>query len=87
MTPKTIDDFTQELKAEYPTLSKSIDDQSVTLSSGEYTSTISEWASIKLAEQNKALADITQAEQAATDKAALLEQLGITADQAKLLLS
>ena len=39
---------------------------------------------LRVAEQNQSILD---AEQAATDKAALLAKLGITADEAKLLLS
>lgn len=39
---------------------------------------------LRVAEQNQSILD---AEQAATDKAALLDKLGITADEAKLLLS
>jgi hypothetical protein len=39
------------------------------------------------AEQAKAAAKATEAENAATEKAALLTRLGITADEAKLLLS
>ena len=46
---------------------------------------------IEFAAHNKAITDLQTAEetiaQAATDKAALLERLGISADEAKLLLS
>ena len=83
MTPKTIDDFTQELKAQYPTLSKSIDNETIALSSKEYETTIAEWADNQVADETKAV----EAAQAATDKAALLTRLGLTADEAKLLLS
>jgi hypothetical protein len=40
-----------------------------------------------LADQELQLAEKAEAEQAAADKAALLAKLGITADEAKLLLS
>ena len=83
MTLKTIEQFTQELKAKYPTLSKSIDNETVALSSEEYEITIAEWANNQLADETKS-AEIAQA---VTDKAALLAKLGITADEAKLLLS
>ena len=84
MTPKTIDDFTQELKAQYPTLSKSINNETVALSSKEYEITIAEWANNQLANQAKAAA----VEQAATDKAsatAKFEALGLTANDLKAL--
>ena len=87
MTQKTLADFTQELKAEYPTLTKGNNDNVVTLESDEYESVIAEWAETKLAEQEKEATDAAAAIQAEADKAALLAKLGITADEAKLLLS
>ena len=53
------------------------------LTSAEYEVQVAEWADGRLAK----LAQAAAAEQAAIDKAALLKRLGITADEAKLLLS
>lgn len=77
-----------ELKAKYPTL-KTGDDLTgyVELSADEYEQKITDWANAELA-QEAALADeLAKAEAAATAKKALLDRLGITADEAKLLLS
>ena len=53
------------------------------LTSAEYEVQVAEWADGRLAK----LAQIAAAEQAATDKAALLAKMGLSADEAKLLLS
>ena len=72
------------IKAENPTLQVGNDEQGYTqLSAADYEATIAQWADARLAKEAKA----AEAEQAATDKAALLAKLGITADEAKLLLS
>jgi len=69
------------LKAEYPTLQIGDDERGYKdLSSADYEATIVRWA------ENQ-IADEAQDAQAASDKAALLAKLGITADEAKLLLS
>lgn len=72
-----------QLKAEYPTLSKGINDEVVELDAKEYEALIAEWADIELAKE------AAEAEEAAKviAKAALLERLGITEDEAKLLLA
>ena len=73
-----------KLKAEYPTLKTGDDEQGYTdLSPAEYEATIESWAENYLADKAQAEAAL----QAETDKAALLAKLGITADEAKLLLS
>ena len=72
------------LKAEYPTLKTGNDDEGYTdLKSADYETQINAWADNLLAEEAKA------AEEAKTEtaKAALLKRLGITADEAALLLS
>ena len=72
------------LKIEYPTLRSGDDQRGYTdLSPADYEATITQWADSQLADEAKA----SEAEQAAADKAALLTKLGITADEAKLLLS
>jgi len=72
------------IKAENPTLQIGDDDSGYTqLSAAEYEATIVQWAEARLAKEAVAI----EAETRATAKAALLTQLGITAEQAKLLLS
>jgi hypothetical protein len=79
----TKDEIIQLLKAEYPTLQTGGDDQGYTqLSAADYETTISEWADAQLKKEAKAAAAL----QAETDKEALLAKLGITADEAKLLI-
>jgi len=68
------------IKAENPTLQVGDDDQGYTqLSAADYDATILQWAENRLAKE-------TAKAQAATDKAALLAKLGITADEFKILL-
>ena len=69
-----------KLKTEYPTLKIGDDERGYTdLSEAEYEATISQWADNELASETEATAK-------AADKAALLAKLGITADEAALLL-
>jgi hypothetical protein len=72
-----------ELKTEYPTLTQQVNDEVIELDQDEYEATLDVWADAKLAK----LAEITEAEAKATQKAALLERLGITEDEARLLLA
>jgi acetamidase/formamidase len=74
----------KELKAEYPTL-KTGDDETgyVEMEATEYEATIQSWAENKLAD----LAKVLEFENKETAKAELLTKLGITADEAALLLS
>ena len=72
------------IKAENPTLQVGSDEQGYTqLSPTEYEATINQWADNRLAKEAKA----AEAAQAAADKAAVIAKLGISADEAKLLLS
>ena len=72
------------IKAENPTLQVGDDEQGYTqLSAADYEAQIEAWADGRLAKKAKA----TQTEADAIAKAALLTKLGITADEAKLLLS
>lgn len=72
------------LKADFPSLRIGGDDVGYTeLSAEEYEALIAEWADARLAK----LAKAAEVETKATAKAALLERLGITEDEAKLLLS
>ena len=81
MTTKT--ELVAQCKAENPTMTATINDEQIQLTQAEYEKAASDWADMRLAqielEQTKAKAEI--------DKAALLTKLGITADEAKLLLS
>ena len=74
-------------KAQYPTLQVGSEEDGYTqLSSEDYEAKISEWADNELAaeaELAKAEAELAKAE---ADKEALLAKLGITANEAKLLL-
>jgi hypothetical protein len=72
------------LKKEHPTLRVGDDEMGYTdLSAADYEATIEAWADNVLADEAKAEAAL----KAETDKATLLAKLGITADEAKLLLS
>jgi len=72
------------LKAEFPTLQVGDEDNGYTeLSAEDYEATISEWTDVRLAKETIAL----EAQAQAQAKAELLERLGITADEAKLLLA
>ena len=70
------------LKEEYPTLTKHVDGKDIKLSKAEYEATLSLWADIRIQKDIEAAVD---AEKQAS-KAALLERLGITEEEAKLLL-
>jgi hypothetical protein len=70
-------------KLEYPVLTKQINTTTVELELDEYEATIEAWVDAVIAKET-ALAE-TEAKAAA--KVALLDRLGITADEAALLLS
>jgi hypothetical protein len=73
-----------QLKTEYPTLKTGSDEYGYTdLTEAEYEATLSAWADNQLAAEAEAL----QIKADALAKAALLKRLGITAEEAKLLLS
>ena len=81
MTTKT--EMIAIIKAENPTLQIGDDEQGYTqLNAAEYEARVSEWVDSRLAELEQAAA-IQQAE---ADRAALLARLGITAEEAALLL-
>ena len=80
---KTKEEIIAELKVEYPTLKTGDDERGYSeMDSVGYEATIETWANNLYAD---VLADETKAK-AATDKAALLARLGITAEEAQLLL-
>ena len=73
----------EQFKLDYPTLTKQSNDEVITLDQEEYEATIDAWADAQFAK----LAKQAEAEAKAAEKAALLERLGITAEEAKLLLA
>jgi hypothetical protein len=75
----TIEKITAELKKQFPTLTAQINDNVYELDKIEYETKINEWA-------NNELLSTAKEEAQATAKAALLEKLGITDAEAKLLL-
>jgi len=80
---KTKAQIITEFKSTYPTLKTGDDARGYTdLSKAEYDATISLWADNTLTQ----LSAEAEAEATATQKAALLARLGITADEAKLLI-
>ena len=84
----TKEEIIAKLKTEYPTLKSGSDETGYTeFSAAEYKATIEGWADNQLADEAKAAANEAAAVQAATDKAALLAKIGITADEFKTLLN
>ena len=71
-----------ELKIQYPNLQKSVDGETVELDKKEYEETISSWADAEL----KKLNDKAEAEAKEAARQAILDRLGLTADEAKILL-
>jgi hypothetical protein len=72
------------LKLKYPTLRSGNDEKGYEdLNLADYEAQIEIWADNELADEARAI----EIAQAATDKAALLARLGITAEEARLLLS
>jgi len=81
---KSIEELKQEFKKDYPTLKNGSDEVGYKeLSVEEYETTISAWAENAYAEQQEQEAEAAKAAQ----KAALLDRLGITEEEAKLLLA
>ena len=72
-----------ELKKLYPTLTKGVNDEVVTLTAEEYDETISAWAENILEQE----AELERIANATAEKTAILSKLGISEDEAKLLLS
>jgi hypothetical protein len=82
MTTKA--EFISQFKTQYPTLKTGDEENGYTdLDAAEYEATISAWADNLLAKEAEAVLEA----KAASDKAALLKRLGLTADEATLLLS
>ena len=85
---KTLEQITDALKQQYPVIKVGSDEVGYSeLDATDYEATIAEWAKNYPPEPKTAQQLEAAKAQAATDKAALLAKLGITADEAKLLLS
>jgi hypothetical protein len=69
-------------RKEFAKLFKNVNGEQFEMTAEEYEATITEWE----ANEVEKLADQAKAEAKATQKAALLERLGITEDEARLLL-
>jgi hypothetical protein len=78
-----LSDKIKTLKVQYPSLNKGVNDEIFELTAEEYEATIAEWA------QNELDAEAAKAEKLAlqTQKDALLQKLGLTQDEATLLLT
>lgn len=74
--------YLTQIKTENPTITKSINGENIVLDAAEYEATCEAWATMKI-EQD---AHIKAAADKAAAKQALLDRLGITADEAALLL-
>ena len=74
--------FDVDFRKEYPTLKQNINGEDVDLTPEEYEATIAQWELNQAAAKAQYEAEIANT----TNKTALLEKLGITADEAKLLL-
>jgi hypothetical protein len=81
MTTKS--ELIAQCKKENPTLKAIVNDEEITLTNDEYEKACADWAEMRFEQIEKEEA----AAKAAADKATLLAKLGITADEAKLLLS
>jgi hypothetical protein len=81
MTTKA--DLIAQCKAENPTMTATINGVETVLSDAEYETACSDWAEMRMAQIAKEEAQAKEA----SDKATLLAKLGITADEARLLLS
>lgn len=79
----TKDEIIARLKTEFPTLTKSFDGVDFPMSSDEYDTQIELWADIEIEKAAEVEAEALKA----TEKQAILDRLGITADEAKLILA
>ena len=80
---KTKNELIQECKDNNPTMVQIINGVEIELTGKAYEKACNDWAEMRLVQ----LTFEAEAEAKATAKSALLDRLGITADEAKLLLS
>jgi proline dehydrogenase len=79
----TKNELIAQYKKEFPKLTGQVNNEVFDLSAEEYEETINRWAENRL----KQLEEIAAENQKVAAKAALLEKLGISSDEAALLLS
>jgi len=79
----TLQTIITKLKKDFPTITVQINEEVYELSDEEYNAKIEEWANFQLQKQM----ELSEIELKAAQKAALLDRLGITEDEAKLLLA
>ena len=79
----TKEELVAQLKAENPIMVANINGENIELTLEEYEKAANDWADMRLVQ----IAAEEAAVKAEADKAVLLAKLGITADEAKLLLS
>lgn len=77
----------EKLKQEYPVVNKHINGQDIELTAEEYEATIELWADNVLAAEAQEKADKETEALKVAQKAELLAKLGITEEEAKILLS
>lgn len=80
---KTKAQLIAQCKAENPTMAQIINGEEIVLNAAEYDAACEAWAEMKLEHQSKE----AELQEKATTKSALLDRLGITAEEAALLLS
>lgn len=80
---KTKAQLIAQCKAENPTMVQSINGEEIVLTAAQYNAACEAWAEMKLEHQSKE----AELEAKAIQKAALLERLGVSAEEAALLLS
>lgn len=78
----TLNEIKANLKKEYPAITELHNGEEVKLSAAEYGARIDEWAQHELAKEQEKEAQALKAQ----EKQALLDRLGITTEEAKLLL-
>jgi exonuclease VII large subunit len=81
---KTLNDFIADIRAETPTLTRGVNDDVIALSDDEYETTVLEWATERLKQQEIKLQE-GQTEAAKAAAQAKLAALGLTADDLKAL--
>lgn len=75
----TLENKIAQLKAEYPTLTYGINDETFQMSEQQYEETITSWATLAIQLESEAQAK-------AASRQAILDRLGLTEEEARLLL-
>lgn len=83
----TKNELIMKFKEEYPTINKTINGEDIAVEEEEYEALIAQWADNVLAQEAEEKAKAAEEVTKVAKKAELLEKLGITEDEAKLLLS